>query len=218
MDSEYTLIDHEEECVYREIMCPAIECQQKVPYAEIMDHIKNNHPLSLQFGLRQGEYGQKMKMSRYLFDLTNISPKLISIKGLNFVEMWHCKDGTVYVWVYLIGNPMEAARFQYHVYLKKDSGREMVFFGKVKSINEGHETVLDSEDTFSITKPMVKFYSKADSVLEYSFKIRNLKEEVKDDDYESGIDDEWKDFNEDRKEVPSVYILIIQDIIYRRYS
>ena len=36
---------------------------------------------------------------------------------------------------------------------------------------------------------MAKKYLNEESELEYTFKIRNLKEEAKDEDFESGIDD-----------------------------
>ena len=47
----------------------------------------------------------------------------------------------------------------------------------------------ESDDTLEMSHGMVKKYLNEESNLEYTFNIRNLKEEAKDEDFESGIDD-----------------------------
>ena len=121
---------------------------------------------------------------------TNTLPlKLICLNGLTFIEMWHSKNNTMYIWVYLLGDPYEADRFQYHIHLKKESGKETTFFGKVKSINQYYLTVMGDENTCVTSVEMLQRYQNKQGKLEYTLKIRNLKEELKDDNCESGIDD-----------------------------
>ena len=190
VDSEENLREHQGECYYREIKCPHSSCQKKFGLTTIIDHMKHDH-FNAQTCVDLDGFGTKMKMSRpfaWPFIGGDIPPKIISIQNLTFFEVWYKREKSMYMWVYFLGDPCEADRFQYHIHLKKASGREVAYFGKVKSINEEFGTILDDENTFTISMEMIQRYSN-ELNLEYTLKIRNMKEEVKDDKYESGIDD-----------------------------
>jgi len=178
------LLEHQKECDFRDIKCPDIACLKAIPFTSFTDHMQSRHHRSIDI---QMDYGTKKKFERSI--PTTSTLKLISLNGLTFIEMWYNKDNTMYVWVYLLGDPYEAQRFQYHIHLKKEFGKETTFFGKVKSINEGYEKILNDENTCLTSTLMLKRYLNDKGQLEYTLKIRNLKEEVKDDNCESGIDD-----------------------------
>ena len=183
------LLEHQEECDFRDIKCPDILCLKSIPFASFSDHFLEKHK-QWNEGFLKMNYGQKTNILRLIRTESSTSPPtLISLSGLTFIEMWYNKDNTMYVWVYLLGDPYEAQRFQYHVHLKKEFGKETTFFGKVKSINEDYEKILKDENTFVTSTEMIRRYLNDKGQLEYTLKIRNLKEEVKDDNCESGIDD-----------------------------
>ena len=178
------LLEHQKECVFRDIKCPDIACLKTIPFTSFTDHMQSGHHRSIDIKM---ECGIKKKFERSI--PTTSTLKLISLNGLTFIEMWYNKDNTMYVWVYLLGDPYEAERFQYHIHLKKEFGKETTFFGKVKSINEGYVQIMNDENTCVTSTVMLKRYLNDKGELEYTLKIRNLKEEVKDDNCESGIDD-----------------------------
>ena len=183
------LLEHQEECDFRDIKCPDILCLKSIPFASFSDHFLEKHK-QWNEGFLKMNYGQKTNILRPVPTESSTSPPtLISLSGLTFIEMWYNKDNTMYVWVYLLGDPYEAQRFQYHVHLKKEFGKETTFFGKVKSINENYEKILKDENTFVTSTEMIRRYLNDEGRLEYTLKIRNLKEEAKDDNCESGIDD-----------------------------
>ena len=183
------LRDHQDECDFRNILCPDIDCQKTIPFSSFIDHCHEYHNQPIE-GFLKMEYGQKKKVVRPNPTVSATSPpSLICLNGLTFIEMLYNKDNTIYIWVYLLGDPHEADRFQYHVHLKKESGKETTFFGKVKSVNQSYSDLLEDENVCVTSTKMIRRYLNDQGQLEYTLKIRNLKEELKDDNCESGIDD-----------------------------
>ena len=95
---------------------------------------------------------------------------------------------------------MEAKHFSYTLTFFGQSS-ELSFKGKVASIDESFETLSDAGKYFSIPKKQfcAQFLADdedEDDIYEYSLEIKNLKEEVKDDNYESGISDNEEDSKE----------------------
>ena len=91
-----------------------------------------------------------------------------------------------YQWVYLLGSPNEAKHFSYT--LKFNGLDTITFQGRVASIDESFDTI--SGKCFSIAHKSFKAQIvNEDRKYEYSLIIRNLKEEAKDENYESGISD-----------------------------
>ena len=73
----------------------------------------------------------------------------------------------------------------------------MYFEGKVASIDESFDTLYEAGKCFAIPRKvfMAQFVNE-DREFKYSLEIRNLKEEVKDENYESGISDNDEDSKE----------------------
>ena len=85
----------------------------------------------------------------------------------------------------MIGNPEEAKNYFYHVAFKNDaSAQEMNFFGQVRSIFQKPLNIRTDGDAFDYSRKKVE-----KKFTEIHFKVRNMKEEAKDSDEESGISD-----------------------------
>ena len=157
---------------------------------DYMSTIEQKHPNS--YSTRTGMQGK----INFILDEKSLTKKsswnwtwIIEGPKKIFVNKMFAQDQLVRIWFYILGSPKEAEHFRYELKIKKESGKEAKFFGKVRSINEDYKTFLESDDTFEMSFGMAKKYLNDESVLEYTFKIRNLKEEAKDEDFESGIDD-----------------------------
>ena len=188
IDSIENLLEHQIECYYRDIQCPHATCPKTFGLTTLIDHMKNDH-FNVQGSVGM-DFGTKTKMSQVFAPFAKeIPPKIITMQNMTFFEVWYKKENSMYFWIYFLGDPYEADRFQYHIHLKKAHGREITYFGKVKSINEEYESLLKDEDTFVSSMEVIERYRSPNLMLEYTLKIRNLKEEVKDENCESGIDD-----------------------------
>ena len=93
-------------------------------------------------------------------------------------------------WIYVLGDPDVAKNFYYHVKINNGGEVEMAFSNQVRSLSEHYNDITKSFQAFFMPIVRVKEFLVDDSqrmVLEYQ--IRNMKEEAKDDNEESGVSD-----------------------------
>ena len=86
--------------------------------------------------------------------------------------------------------PHEAEHFFYHATVKNSAGEKiLVSYDQVQSMAYGYEDIIKNlhlKIGYNTAKKLVNEWT---NQVDYSVKIRNLKEEAKDDDEESGIED-----------------------------
>ena len=98
-----------------------------------------------------------------------------------------------YHWIHFLGSPTEAEKYAYTLEYKDvtNSVRNMTYTGKVVSVDESRKTIQENYNCFSVAYGFFKaHFIDTDRKFKYSLKIRNLKEEAKDENVESGISDD----------------------------
>ena len=87
--------------------------------------------------------------------------------------------------------PDEAKNYFFYAYVKNFKGENvMIYYDQVRSLVESHEEVIENGNCFIIGVKQAKKFVKEDTKqVDFSMKIRNIKDEAKDEDEESGIDD-----------------------------
>ena len=202
--AENALEDHESECIYRVVPCPCErdeDCEEKVTFQNVIQHYEDEH--DQEEVISNGNLSEKISKNVFLddddvcVDLTKFS-----LNNQTFLLSEDVFDKIRYYWVYMLGSPKEAKHFAYTLkFFGHDS--KLSFEGKVASIDESFETLSAAGKYFSI--PHKQFSAqfcggdKDDEdidVYEYSLEIKNLKEEAKDENYESGISDNEEDSKE----------------------
>ena len=100
-------------------------------------------------------------------------------------------NGTYYHWVHFVGSPHEAKNYSYTTeFFGIDSFRSKVYTSKVIPIDETADIILDNFNCFAMPfELMKKHFLDENRSYKYSVKIRNLKQEAKDENEESGISD-----------------------------
>ena len=194
--SENTLEDHEAECIFRYVPCPFSamyeEFEAQVIVQDVIQHFEEEHfeiEELVEKDRHTHQYGDE--------DFYGTYPKKLERSGKTFILAGAIKDKIHYRWVYIMGSPNEAKHFSYTFkYFGKNSS-VFTFEGKVAAIDETFDTLMEAGKCFTITqKVFEKQILDEDRKYEYSLQIRNLKEEVKDDNYESGISDNDEDSKE----------------------
>ena len=102
------------------------------------------------------------------------------------------RDHTVYHWIQFLGSPNEAKNYAYTLeyYANDGSQRTCVYTDQVIPVDETCYSIISSYKCFAITFGMMKArFMDKDGKFNYSVQIRNLKEEVKDENVESGVSD-----------------------------
>ena len=96
---------------------------------------------------------------------------------------------------YILGSPIEAKHYSYTLKLiGKET--ETAFKAKVASIDESFGSLYKAGKCFTIPHDAFMAQFVDEDTFKYSLEIRNLKEEAKDDNYESGISDNDDDSKE----------------------
>ena len=91
-------IEHHEseECVYRKIHCVELNCQIKVSFIHLFDHISENHTDLIKFK-NQDQYSGWISTGKN-------PPVHFEFKGYHFFhEIWRSEAGSWFTWVYYWG-------------------------------------------------------------------------------------------------------------------
>ena len=204
---ENALDEHESECIFRQVPCPSnaltwngYYCQVKVVFHDLIQHYKQHY---------------EIKMVAYACNLSKIKTVKLGKEGLAGKDCWlHpfkyilnnqafllCQKTTnkvVYIWIYIHGSPIEAKHYSYTFKMIGKNGKdtEISFKGKVAAIDDSFDTLFKAGKCFSIPHDAFMAQFVDEGKFEYLLEIRNLKEEAKDDNYESGISDDDEDSKE----------------------
>ena len=195
---EEAMISHEKECICRLITCPRIDCKLKVPFYELLDHMRNNEPkkhlwksYSILFGeKKKHEFKFNMKFE----EVGNLFPVYFDVNGRSFFSIAKVQKETFYQWIHFLGSPDEAKKYSYTFEYYGNNGaspRTSTYTNFVIPIDESSKSIVENFRCFTMNyQAMINQFIEEDGTFKYSVQIRNLKEEAKDDNVESGISDD----------------------------
>ena len=184
------MAEHEAGCIYWAANCADLKCNTKAPSVVYMDHLAKVHKAN-----------NILVLENKLFNITTLAgsapeghkfaPTQINAFGYNFFEVGIIRNNFLFRWIYVLGNPDEAKNFYYHVKVKKgDTKEELNNFVQVRSMIENHQEITNAFHAFFVPMVRVKEFMDENFKIELEYKIRNMKEEAKDDEVESGISDD----------------------------
>ena len=196
---EEAMITHEAECIYRLVTCPNLECQDDVSFHELLEHLEQDYDfvtLELSNHKIVKEKSDFFGAHSYAYSLGDFYFTLYKIVMGNRVFIFNGdKDrhnNTFYLWVQMVGSKFEAKNYYYTLEFHGiDSNIKNHYFGQVVPIDETLESIKETKKYFGIDFDMFKAqFLDEDHNFEFSISIKNMKEEVKDDNEESGISDD----------------------------
>ena len=114
--------------------------------------------------------------------------KIEAFNGTVFYAVSNFEHGSFYAWIYFVGSPIEVKNYSVAMTLTSfDNKMKRNHEGPVFSMNESFKKIKGK--TFSLTYDDVEKFEFDSKDLNITVTIRNLKEEAKDDDVESGVSD-----------------------------
>ena len=176
------------------------KCKAKVLVQNVIQHFEETHFKMASFAPDKNErhinkFGSLNEHGSQGIDCYYV-PLKFEIDGKSFISAGKIEDKIHHRWVYIIGSSEEAKHFSFVFKLlgKNASAVSNLFEGKVAAIDESFVTLMNAGKCFTSGHQafMAQFVDK-DLKFEYSIEIKNLKEEVKDENYESGISDTDED-------------------------
>ena len=184
------MFKHEQGCLLTPPYCPmsyGLNCTQRFTYHGLMKHVTQVHK-----GLDVIEKKKFVITSK--IDASLKSQKLattrISAFDFTFFEVGTINGQFMFKWIYILADPDVAKNFYYHVKIKNASGVELIFSDQVRSLSEHYGSIIGSYKAFFMPIVRVKEFMDDNSQMVFEYQIRNMKEEAKDDNEESGISDD----------------------------
>lgn len=117
---------HEKECLYRLVRCVDLACHNKVPFVELLNHMKNDHECEDFVNADGSTYRSHFIVHEEDFtrEIMWISDHL-TLDGRHFFrECCRKENGLWFIWVYLLGSQKEADNY---VYTIKITSEDKVF-------------------------------------------------------------------------------------------
>ena len=191
---EENLTCHQTECIYRLVKCPSFSCKSELPFHKLFDHmVENDYHVNSKSLTRIEAWGKRNEFKYFFRNKNSIScfaPETIEVKNKIFFGVGKMQDGVFYHWIHFYGSPQEAKNYSYTLEYFNSIGVICSYTAKVVSIDETADSIIENGNCFGISRKLFekKFVSQNDD-FKYYVTIRNLKEEVKDENVESGVSD-----------------------------
>ena len=188
---------HEGKCIYRQVFCPDLICRyvpqdyEKPLFKDIVEHLKTSHKGVFKLVAKGNTFCGKYLTENFGFENGNswsLGKFTSSCRALFFTGAKVVKD-SVWFWVIFMGSSVEAKKFSSTISVTSKIGEKFNFSGPVHTIDEQTDDIIASGSLLSIGINAAKRSLNDKKELEFEINIRNLKEEAKDDDMESGVSD-----------------------------
>jgi len=187
---------HQRKCIYRKVFCPTIatiekNCQSnKILFKDVIEHLETSHKGDCfdsgkknGFKLQLDGYGLKTGIFWH-------PTKFTSTCGATFFTAATTVKDSVCLWVIFFGSSDEAENYSCSISKEIKIGKkfhEFNYIGTVHTIDEKADDIIASGSLLSIGINVAQRSLDEEEKLGFEITIRNLKEEAKDDDNESGI-------------------------------
>ena len=179
---------HQVKCIFRQVYCPAVSCDSRPLFKNVIDHLIFHH--SNKVCCEMTDYNKACQIEKSLGFLKYCIPSKITNKdGYVFYEASYFLDNTYHFWIYLLGSTSEARNLTCS-YSVKNSELKLDYTGPVHSLDKSRDEIITSGLCFTMTENTVKRYMNEKKTFNVWITIRNLKEEAKDNNVESGISDD----------------------------
>ena len=184
---------HHGKCIYRLVFCPDIQCQSvcKVLFKDVFDHLKAFHKLNeyqMVIGkplvTKKKTGGNKVENGSYWYP-----GNITSSCGSSFFAIAKVDNNTIYSCIVLMGSTDQARNYSYTCAVTSNIGEKFVFSGPVPTVDRSVDDIIASGSLLTIGNDVFNRSLNEDKQFEVEITVRNLKEEAKDDDMESGVSD-----------------------------
>jgi hypothetical protein len=178
---------HEVDCDYHNINCPFPNCCSKdVSFIDLSKHLEAKHRDLKKIDEARSKDSIPMPYQGQVW----IPQKLVFRHRSFFTEVHVC-DLTKcrYFWIYFHGSREEADHYTYQIKITGGNSKELIFKGKVYSLDKTKKTVMANEDVFILYPGQAKQFKVAGKI-NFEITLYSDKEEIKNEDVESGISDD----------------------------
>ena len=192
---------HQRNCIYRHVFCPNNDCEkgEKILFKDVIDHLKICLKEAFEERMLKGiEHKFDTCIDKYMFEKNSMEngtswppTKWTSTSGAVFFTSGYVENQTFYVWSCLLGSVDEAKKYSCTLSVTNEIGEKFLYSGPVHTLDkEYHNDIIASRSLLGIEIIAAMRSLNFEKSLPVEITIRNLKEEAKDDEMESGVSDD----------------------------
>ena len=193
------LEDHQSACIFRKVYCPSLVCDHgTIAFKDISDHLMKQHSNDFERAkaststvlLAENKFEFNLPALFVTFD-TWIPRKIELVNKYDLFLVGKVIDSILYAWIYIVGSPIEARNYSCSISVTDKSGNKFAFYGQaVKPLDEGPSDIIAKQTVFMIGTEVIKNSKDEHDKLSVEVTINDLKEEAKDINDESGVEDD----------------------------
>jgi len=187
------LEDHQLDCVYRQVYCPSIFCQNsdgKIIFKDIADHFSSTHGSKSSVNCKGKSIQPNVKCDILIGMDSMAWLTKFSLCNNDFYITGKRENDILYFWIYILGSYFEAKNYAYTLSVTGQNGIKSTFHDHVKPLEEAAKDILSKQSVFMIGFEFAKMLRNENLKWSMDVTIHALKEEVKDKVEESGVEDE----------------------------
>ena len=191
------LADHQLDCVFRDVYCPDFSCQnnhRQIVFKDIADHFIADHESKSRLNTK-GKLIQSNVSYVFMLRLKSQTTKKnwlkkMSLCNLDFFLSGMFENDILYFWVHILGSCFDAKNYAYTLSLTGKNGYKSTIREHVRPLDEAARDIIAEKYVFIIGGEFIKKLLEENQEWPIEITIHALKEEVKDKDEESGVEDE----------------------------
>ena len=190
------LEEHLMDCVFRPVYCPDLGCKELNSFKDITDHLESTHSMDLRthsvklsltevshaFSLLTNPESSEKAFDQWL--------RKFEFNGTIFYLVGKNVNSNMYFWVYIHGSPYEAKNFKYTLSVEGKKGNKFTYSDHVKPLDVKPADIFGEPSALMIGIEVAKKIRNENLRWPMEVTIHALKEEAKDEDMESGVEDD----------------------------
>ena len=192
------LEEHLMDCIFRPVYCPSLGCKELNSFKDITDHLFSTHSVDLQSETHSVKLSLAKVSHSFLLLTNTVSTQLpfetwlrkFEFNGTILYLVGKNVNGLLYFWVKIHGSPFEAKCFKYSLSVEGKNGNRFTYSDHVKPLDKKPEDVILEPSALIIGIEVAKKIRNKDLRWPLEVTIHALKEEAKDEDIESGVEDD----------------------------
>jgi len=141
---------HERTCKYRPYICPYIECDHKLAFGAVVDHVSSAHREECRRSDGPEITASMILIGMYFGGDGAWSPRVITCFGKTFFDVALTRDKWLHHWVWLLGEDEEAANFTYEITAFKGNTK-YVYGSEVASLRTSDDEIVSEGKCLSIS-------------------------------------------------------------------
>ena len=195
------LEDHQPACIFRKVYCPCLHYDPdhgRIVFKDISDHLMKQHSNDLERA-KASTSTVLLAENKFVFNLpayqhhgfTLIPRKIELVNKYDLFFVGKVVNSIMYAWIYIVGSPIAARNYSCTISVTDKSGNKFAFYGQaVKPLDERPKDVIAKQAVFMIGTEVIKNSKDENDKLSIEVTINDLKEEAKDSNDESGVEDD----------------------------